>query len=61
MKIRLSVYFDCTVEVPDESTWEVSLAEAKNGIELALPHYLDGAEMKDCEIQGVNNITIETM
>jgi hypothetical protein len=59
MKVRLSFCSDCTVTVPDGSTHAVSVQEAKDAVEFALPLLLDGYEARDCEITGVNNYTAE--
>ena len=59
-KIRLSCYFDCTVEVPDGSTDAVSVQEAKDAVEWSLPYVLDGEDFLDCTITGVCNFSAES-
>ena len=59
MKIRLSCYFDCTVEVPDGSTDAVSLQEAKDAVEMLLPLRMDNEEHDGCVVTGICNFTAE--
>jgi hypothetical protein len=61
MKIRLSCWFDCTVEVPDGSTTYVSIQEAKDAVDYSLPFVLDGEEFLGCEITGVCNFNAEEL
>ena len=58
-KIRLVTIFHSTVEVPDGSTEDVSIREAKDAIESALPLLLDNERIRDCVITGVNSIESE--
>lgn len=60
-KIRLSTCFNHTVEVPDGSTDDVSLQEAKDAIEKMLPDRLDNEGFPECRITGVCNITSEAL
>ena len=60
-KIRLSCCFDCTIEVPDDSTHAVSLQEAKDAVDWSLPFVLDGEEFLGCVITGVNNFMAEEL
>jgi len=60
-KVRLSVCFDCTVEVSSDSTDAVSVQEAKDAVSFCLPFTLDGEDFLDCMITGVNNITSEEL
>lgn len=60
-KIRLAVCLNCTVEVPDGSTDDVSIQEAKDAMEDYLPGLLDNEDAGDCVITGTNNITSEEL
>ena len=60
-KIRLMTFFHHTVEVPGGSTEDVSIREAKDAIESALPLLLDNERIRDCVITGVNSINSELL
>lgn len=55
-RIRLMTFFHSTVEVPDGSTEDVSIREAKDALETALPLLLDNERIRDCVITGVNSV-----
>ena len=59
-KIRRSVNFWCTVEVPDDSIEAVQIVEADTAIEQAL-ECLDGVEAGDCRITDVSEIDCEAI
>ena len=59
-KVRRSVCFWCTVEVPDGSIEAVQAVEADQAIEQAL-ECLDGVEARDCRITGVSNVDCEVL
>ncbi len=58
-KIRIFTCFHSTVEVPDDSTEDVQIREAKDAIESALSLLLDNERIRDCVITGVNSIESE--
>jgi hypothetical protein len=60
-KIRLSVTFECTVEVDNDSAEHVQSQEAKDAVSLILPYYLDGKDFLDSTVQGCNNLTCEKL
>ena len=59
-KVRRSVNFCVTVEVPDDSIEAVQVVEADKTIEQAL-ECLDGVEAGDCRITGVSQIDCEAI
>jgi hypothetical protein len=61
MKIRLSCCFDCTVEVPDGSTKDVSVQEAIDAVDWCLPYRMDNEEFLGSVITGVCKFTAEEL
>ena len=62
MIIRLACCFNCDVEVPDGSTYDVSVTEAKMVVDKMLSFYLpetgtDGCDIIDVEFIGAEDIT----